>query len=100
MDEAIVHSATIGEFCRSLVHHGVSVCLSRFEAGLDAASLMERLPLSYIKLGPRYLQAASGGKIKDELHDVIEQAHKRDIEVYGTREIGKASRRERVCTNV
>src|SRR3546814_14673550 len=24
MDEAIVHSATIGEFCRSLVHHGVS----------------------------------------------------------------------------
>src|SRR3546814_13068195 len=39
MDEAIVHSATIGEFCRSLVHHGVSFCLSQFEAGLDAASL-------------------------------------------------------------
>src|SRR3546814_1428444 len=57
MDEAIVHSATIGEFCRSLVHHGVRFCLSQFEAGLDAASLMARLPLSYIKLGPRDRQS-------------------------------------------
>src|SRR3546814_11971308 len=39
LDEAIVHSATIGEFCRNMVHHGVSFCLSQFEAGLDADSL-------------------------------------------------------------
>jgi diguanylate cyclase (GGDEF)-like protein len=85
MDEAIVHSATIGEFCRSLVHHGVSFCLSQFEAGLDAASLLEHLPLSFIKLGPRYLRAAAGGTIKDELHNVIAKAHQLGIKVIGHR---------------
>lgn len=85
MDEAIVHSATIGEFCRSLVHHGVSFCLSQFEAGLDAASLLEHLPLSFIKLGPRYLKAASAGAIKDELHNVVAKAHQLGIKVIGHR---------------
>lgn len=85
MDEAIVHSATIGEFCRSLVHAGVSFCLSQFEAGLDAASLLEHLPLSFIKLGPRYLRAANTGAIKDELHSVVAKAHQLGIKVIGHR---------------
>lgn len=85
MDEAIVHSATIGEFCRSLVHHGVSFCLSQFEAGLDAASLLEHLPLSFIKLGPRYLRAGSAGAVKDELHNVVAKAHQLGIKVIGHR---------------
>lgn len=85
MDEAIVHSATIGEFCRSLVHHGVSFCLSQFETSLDAASLLEHLPLSFIKLGPRYLRASSAGSIKDELHNVVAKAHQLGIKVIGHR---------------
>jgi len=85
MDEAIVHLATIGEFCRGLVHQGASFCLSQFEAGLDAASLLEQLPLSFIKLGPRYLRAGNSAAVKDELHSVVAKAHQLGIKVIGHR---------------
>jgi PleD family two-component response regulator/EAL domain-containing protein (putative c-di-GMP-specific phosphodiesterase class I) len=85
LDDAIVHAATVGEFCRDMVQHGVSFCLSQFEAGLESASLMGRLPLSFIKLAPRYQQAGATQSVKDELHQLIADAHRRGIKVIGHR---------------
>lgn len=85
LEQAAIHAETISEFCGVLVRRGIGFCLSQFEAGSDAYSLLDRLPLSYLKLGPRYLKAASVGAIKDELQAVVAAAHRRGIQVIAHR---------------
>jgi len=83
LDDAIVHAATVGEFCRDMIQYGVSFCLSQFEAGRDGAGLLDCLPLSFIKLAPRYQQAGASSSVKDELHSLVADAHRRGIKVIG-----------------
>lgn len=83
LDDAIVHSATVGEFCRDMMKYGVSFCLSQFEACLDGANLLDRLPLSFIKLARKYQLAGATQSIKDELHSIVADAHRRGIKVIG-----------------
>lgn len=84
LDDAIVHAATVGEFCRDMMQYGVSFCLSQFEAGVDSANLLDRLPLSFIKLAPKY-QHVGMQTVKDELHSLVADAHRRGIKVIGHR---------------
>lgn len=84
LDDAIVHSATVGEFCRDMMQYGVGFCLSQFEAGADSAGLIQRLPLTFIKLAAKY-QHVGTLAVKDELHNLVADAHRRGIKVIGHR---------------
>lgn len=85
LEQVAIHAETISEFCKVLVRRSIGLCLSQFEAGSDAYGLLDRLPISYLKLGPRYLKAASVGSVKDELQAVVATAHRRGIQVIAHR---------------
>lgn len=85
LDDAIVHTDSIQQFCQSLVDDGVQFCLSQFESSLDSAGLLDRLPLGLIKLAPKYLGASATQALRDELRVLIDQAHRRNLQVIGHR---------------
>jgi len=72
-------------FCRTLVSAGVHLCLSQFESGMAGDSLLEALPVDFLKLSPRYLSAAAAQSVRDELMTTIERAHLRNISVVAHR---------------
>jgi diguanylate cyclase (GGDEF)-like protein len=72
-------------FCQTLVRAGVHLCLSQFESSAVGVSLLEQLPIDFLKLSPRYLAAAATQSVRDELMIAIEQAHRRSISVIAHR---------------
>jgi EAL domain-containing protein (putative c-di-GMP-specific phosphodiesterase class I) len=82
LEDALVHSASVGQFFEALVPEGVQCCLGQFEAGVDADPLIERLPLSYVKLAYKY---AGNDGVRDELRMLIDRCHRRNVMVIGHR---------------
>lgn len=82
LEDALVHSASVGQFFEALVPQGVQCCLGQFEAGVDADPLVERLPLSYVKLAYKY---AGNEGVRDELRMLIDRCHRRNVMVIGHR---------------
>jgi diguanylate cyclase (GGDEF)-like protein len=72
-------------FCQALMPAGVQFCLSRFEAGTDGDSVLEQLPVGFIKLAPRYLGAVQTQSLRDELRVLIDRAHRRGLLVIAQR---------------
>ena len=85
LDDAILNTDSVQAFCAALVADGVQFCLSQCEAGRDGLALLERLPLSYVKLAPKYLAASSTQALRDELKVLIDHAHRRNLLVIGHR---------------
>lgn len=84
LEDAAMHSGTVKKFCDELTAAGVQFCLSQFEAGRDADSLLEQLPLGYVKLSRKYTSGNATGAVRDELKTLIERAHRRGLEVIGS----------------
>ncbi len=78
------HEALL-RFCQALVPAGVHLCLSQFESSVTGDSLLEQLPIDFLKLSPRYLEAAATQSVRDELMVTIEHAHRRGINVIAHR---------------
>ena len=72
-------------FCEELQPTGMQFCLSRYEAGLEGDSVLDQLPVSCIKLAPRYLAAAHTPSLRDELRAIVERAHRRGLLVVAPR---------------
>lgn len=85
LDDALMNAEVVRRFCESVSGSGVQFCLSQFHIGTDGASLMEALPLSYVKLAPKYLAAGVTQAMRDELKVLIDQAHRRNVQVIGHR---------------
>lgn len=83
LEDAIVHGATVRQFCESMVSDGVQFCLSQFEAGNEAASLISELPLSFVKLARKYTAGSLTQALRDELKTLIEHAHRCNLLVIG-----------------
>ncbi|MCZ8319413.1 MAG: EAL domain-containing protein [Lysobacteraceae bacterium] len=83
LSDAVVHTGTLRDFCSAMVADGVQFCLSQFEPGPEVDSLLEQLPLSLVKLAPKYSTGALSVVIRDELKVIIDRAHRRSLEVIG-----------------
>jgi EAL domain-containing protein (putative c-di-GMP-specific phosphodiesterase class I)/PleD family two-component response regulator len=83
LEDAALNAAEVGRFCSEMVADGVPFSLGQFQAGTDAESLLNQLPLSFIKLARKYTMGAPTQAVRDELKTVIELAHRRGLEVIG-----------------
>jgi PleD family two-component response regulator/EAL domain-containing protein (putative c-di-GMP-specific phosphodiesterase class I) len=85
LDDVSSRTEPVQDFCESLQAAGVQFCLSRFEAGLEGDSVLDQLPVTCIKLAPRYLSAAHTPSLRDELRQIVERAHRRGLLVVAPR---------------
>ncbi len=83
LEDAAVHAATVRQFCDAMVSEGVQFCLSQYESGGDAESLLEQLPLGFVKLARKYTSGTLSSALRDELKTLIDRAHRRGLEVIG-----------------
>ncbi|KAA2284335.1 EAL domain-containing response regulator [Arenimonas fontis] len=83
LEDAAVHAATVREFCDRMLDDGVQFCLSQFEAGREPESLLDRLPLGFVKLARKYTASVLPQPVRDELRVLIERCHRHGLEVIG-----------------
>ncbi|GAA4859177.1 EAL domain-containing protein [Luteimonas vadosa] len=83
LDEALVHTLSLQEFCARMVPEGVQLCLSQYETGIDPESLLTRLPLGFIRLAARYSRELSDTATCDQMRQAIDQAHRHGLQVIG-----------------
>ena len=50
LEDALVHSMLLRQFCEQMVPAGVQFCLSQYRHGTDADVLLQQLPLGYVRL--------------------------------------------------
>ncbi len=83
LDDAVVHAASVHQFCEAMASRRVQFCLSQFEAGSEAEALLSQLPLSFVKLARKYTAGTQTPALRDELKTVIALAHRRGLQVIG-----------------
>jgi EAL domain-containing protein (putative c-di-GMP-specific phosphodiesterase class I)/FixJ family two-component response regulator len=83
LDDALVHAVTVRQFSEQLVPAGVQFCLSQYAHDADADTLLQQLPLGYLRLSGRYAIAHADGALRDELRGIIDRAHRLGLQVIG-----------------
>ena len=83
LEDVAMHAANVRQFCDSMVADGVQFCLSQFEAGSEPDLLVGQLPLSFVKLDRKYTAGSLTPALRDELKNLIERAHERNLQVIG-----------------
>ena len=83
LDDALVHTVTLRQFCHRLMPTGVQFCLSQFEPGREAEALLSQLPLGYLRVASRYAHAHGDPALRDQLRGMIDLAHRLGLQVIG-----------------
>ena len=83
LEDALVHGLLLEQACPQLHDVGVRFCLSQFRQGVDADALLQRLPLSYVRLDVAFAVNALDEAMREELATIVEAAHALGIEVIG-----------------
>ena len=83
LDDALIHSVTLRQFCNRLMQAGVQFCLSQFEPGREAEALLSQLPLGYLRVAARYAAAHNDPALRDQLRGMIDTAHRLGLQVIG-----------------
>ncbi len=83
LDDALIHSVTLRQFCNRMMQAGVQFCLSQFEPGREAESLLSQLPLGYLRVAARYAAAHKDPALRDQLRGMIDMAHRVGLQVIG-----------------
>ncbi|RZA18083.1 MAG: GGDEF domain-containing response regulator [Lysobacteraceae bacterium] len=83
LDDALVHSMLLRQFCEQLVPAGVQFCLSQYRHGPDADLLLQQLPLGYLRLAADFARQPLPPELRDEMREVIERAHRLGLQVIG-----------------
>lgn len=83
VDDALVHSMLLRQFCEQLVPAGVQFCLSQYRHSGDADLLLEQLPLGYLRLSADFARQSLPQEVRDEMRTVIERAHRLGLQVIG-----------------
>lgn len=83
LDDALIHSVTLREFCNRLMPAGVQFCLSQFQPGPEAEALLTQLPLGYLRVSNRYSAAHNDPALRDQLRAIIDLSHRLGLQVIG-----------------
>jgi diguanylate cyclase (GGDEF)-like protein len=86
MADAQAHLHDVVEFAAEMRKLGVHVALSAFEASAIAFQLLDRIPASFVKIGPRYAEEGlRTPAIREELRQIVTHAHGKRMEVIAPR---------------
>ena len=83
LDDALIHTVTLQQFCARLMPAGVQFCLSQFEPGEEANALLTQLPLGYVRMASRYASSHHDTKLRDGLRGAIDLAHRHGLLIIG-----------------
>ncbi|MFC6840231.1 EAL domain-containing protein [Xanthomonas theicola] len=83
LDDALIHTVTLQQFCARLMPLGVQFCLSQFEPGAEAEALFGQLPLGYLRLSARFAGAHADAGLRDQLRTAIDLAHRAGLLIIG-----------------
>ena len=83
LDDALVHSMLLRQFCERTVPTGVQFCLSQYRHGTDADMLLQQLPLGYVRLSADFARQPLPPELRDEMRGVINRAHRLGLQVIG-----------------
>ncbi|MBB4127674.1 PleD family two-component response regulator/EAL domain-containing protein (putative c-di-GMP-specific phosphodiesterase class I) [Xanthomonas translucens] len=83
LDDALIHTVTLQQFCARLMPLGVQFCLSQFEPGAEAEALLTQLPLGYLRLSARFANAHANAELRDQLRTAIDLAHRAGLLIIG-----------------
>ncbi len=81
LEDALVHSVLLREFCRQMVPVGVQFSLSQYRHTADAAQLIDLLPLGYLRLASDFAQLPLAQGLHDEMREAIQYAHRNGLQV-------------------
>ena len=83
LEDAILHSMVLRQFCEQLVPVGVQFCLSQYRHSADAELLLQQLPLGYLRLSAEYARQPLPLDLRDEMREAIDRAHRLGLQVIG-----------------
>lgn len=83
LDDALIHTVTLQQFCKRMLATGVQFCLSQFETGEENNALLSQLPLGFVRMHSRYAGAHAEPVLRDELRDAINLAHRHGLLIIG-----------------
>lgn len=81
LEDALIHSVLLREFCRLMVPSGVQFALSQYRHTLDASQLLDQLPLGYLRLAADFAQLPLAQALHDEMREAIQYAHRQGLQV-------------------
>ncbi|MEO6226780.1 MAG: EAL domain-containing protein [Thermomonas sp.] len=83
LEDALVHSIMLRQFCEQMVPAGVQFCLSQYRQGTDADVLLQQLPLGYVRLSAEFAKNPLPAGLRDEMRTIIDRAHRLGLQVIG-----------------
>ncbi len=83
LEDALVHSIMLRQFCEQLVPAGVQFCLSQYRHGTDAELLLQQLPLGYVRLSAEFAKNPLPPELRDEMRAIIDRSHRLGLQVIG-----------------
>lgn len=83
LDDALIHTVTLQQFCKRLMASGVQFCLSQFEPSEENNALLSQLPLGFVRMHSRYAAAHADPVLRDTLRDAINLAHRQGLLIIG-----------------
>ena len=83
LEDALVHSMLLRQFCEQMVPAGVQFCLSQYRHGADADVLLQQLPLGYVKLSAEFAKNPLPPELRDEMRAIIDRSHRLGLQVIG-----------------
>jgi diguanylate cyclase (GGDEF)-like protein len=85
LEDALLYPQVLQTFARAMLDDGVQLCLGQFENSPEANSVLEQLPLGFIKLAHKYVSGPDTQALRDDLRSMIDRAHLLGMQVIGHR---------------
>jgi len=83
LEDALMHSMLLRQFCEQMVPAGVQFCLSQYRHSVDADVLLQQLPLGFVRLSAVFASSQLPDDLRDEMREVIGRAHRLGFQVIG-----------------
>ncbi len=85
LDDALMFRPVLQVFAQAMAGDGVRLCLGQFENTPEANEVLAQVPLGFIKLAHKYVSGTVTQGLRDDLREIIDHAHKLDLQVIGHR---------------
>jgi len=86
LNDALGHLRELTEFTSALQDLGVTLSLSAFESNETSLQLLQHLPVTFIKLAPRYIgEGLRNNALREELRQLVAHVHQQGRKIIAPR---------------